>query len=349
MSRRIKHGLPSGSLIHMGDHKLHQVEFSVLDFNEETYSEFEVKSIDDLAPCKSTDTVSWINIDGVHDASVIQKIGEHFKLHPLLLEDLMNPNHSPKIEDFDEYIHFTLRMLSYDLERKKIEQEQVSFVLGEYWVISFQESPGDVFGPIRDRIRNNKGRIRKMKADYLAYALADIIVDHYFLIIDEIDEDIEKLEDEVLNGRNEEILLKIQHLKNNLLLLRKSTLPVRDAVGNLMKGTSRLIAPQTTVFLKDVYDHTLHISDSIEIYRETLNSLMEVHLSELSNRLNQVMKILTIISTIFIPLTFIVGVYGMNFRFMPELDWEYGYAMVWVVMILVTLFLVYILRRNRWM
>jgi magnesium transporter len=349
MSRRKKHGLPSGSLIHMGDQKSHVISIDVMDFNADTWKEFAVHSIEDLAICKSSETVSWINIDGVHDASVIQSIGEHFRLHPLLLEDLMNPDHRPKIEDFDSYIHFTLRMLSFDRSTRTIKQEQVSFVLGEYWVLSFQESPGDVFDAIRDRIRNDKGRIRKSGADYLTYALADIIVDHYFLIIDEIDEEIDQLEEEVMRGRNEEILRSIQQLKKELMILRKSTLPVRDSVGNLMKGTSRLISPETTVFLKDVYDHTLHISDSIEIYRETLNSLMEVHLSSLSNRLNQVMKVLTIISTIFIPLTFIVGVYGMNFRFMPELEWKYGYAMVWGVMIVVTLFLVYILRRNKWM
>lgn len=347
--RKAKLGMPSGSLIHMGDERSHKVEVHVIDFNEESFKEYEVKDPGQLCDCLKKNTVSWINVDGIYDPQMIQQIGEQFSLHPLLMEDLMNPNHRPKIEDFEEYIHFTLKMLAFNHHTKSIEEEQVSFVLGEGWVISFQETPGDVFDPIRDRIRSNKGRIRKNKADYLAYALADIIVDHYFLIIDELENSIEELEDKVLSENNRNILKEIQRLKNELIILRKSIIPIRDAMGNLMKGISPLIDERTTYYLKDVYDHTLHITDSIEVYREMLNSLMEVHLSSLSNKLNQVMKVLTIISTIFIPLTFIVGVYGMNFKHMPEIEWQYGYLGVWIVMILVTSFLYYILKRNKWM
>ncbi|MBX7093917.1 MAG: magnesium/cobalt transporter CorA [Flavobacteriales bacterium] len=346
---RKKLGQPSGSLIHMGREQGHDVEISVMDYNEEFFKEFKVEKPEELKHCLSSKIISWINVDGIHDPDTIQAIGEQFNLHPLLLEDVMNPNHRPKIEEFDKYIHFTLKMLAYNHATRDIEMEQVSFVLGDSWVISFQETPGDVFDTIRERIRNGKGRIRKNGSDYLAYALSDIIVDHYFIIVDELDEDIDRLEHAILNEKNIEVMKEIQRLKKQLMSLRKSIIPVRDAVGNLMKGTSNLIDDRTTFYLKDVYDHTLYLTDSIEVYREMLNSLMEVHLSSLSNRLNNVMKVLTIISTIFIPLTFIVGVYGMNFKVMPEIDWKYGYLSVWILMITVTLVLIIILKRKKWM
>lgn len=347
--RKAKLGLPSGSLIHMGRVRHDVIELRVLDYNEFEVREFDVLDPCELQVCRERQHTSWINVDGVHDAELMQKIGEQFQLHPLLLEDLMNPFHRPKIEDFDDYVHFTLKMLSYNQQEQKVESEQVSFVLGNSWVLSFQETPGDVFDPIRERIRNSKGRIRKGGADYLAYALADIIVDHYFIVLEEIEKKIERLESDIMRDKEIDGMREIQNLKKELMFLRKNILPIRDAMGNLMTGSSELIHEKTIVFLKDVYDHTIQLSESLEIYREMLNSLMEVHLSAQSNRLNKVMKVLTIISTIFIPLTFIVGVYGMNFKFMPELGWEYGYAMVWGIMIAVTITLLIILKRKKWM
>jgi len=358
--RRAKLGMPPGSLIHLGKEKKEKVTITAFDFTEEKFQEFPAVDINTISTYKSNATVTWLNIDGIHDSVVIQKIGEAFKLHPLLMEDLMNPNHRPKIEDFEDYIYFTLKMLALNKRTNEIESEQVSFVLGDGWVLSFQETPGDIFEPVRDRIRNEKGRVRRKKADYLVYTLIDVIVDYYFIIIDELDTKIGRLEEKAINENGKVVIREIQHLKKDLVFLRKSIIPVRDAVGNLEKGTSTLIDDKTTVYLKDVYDHTLHISDSIEIYREMLNNVMEVHLSALNNRMNRVMKVLTVISTIFMPLTFIVGVYGMNFQAhdregnplpynMPELYSPFGYIGVMIAMALIGILMVYILRRNKWM
>lgn len=349
--RKQKLGLPAGSLIYIGDKDKLQahVDVTVIDFNENHLSEFCPTNITELVKFKNQETVTWINIDGIHDVDFIKQAGEIFELHPLLLEDILNPDHRPKIEEYGDYLHFTMKELKWNSNGKEIESEQISFVLGRGFVISFQEQKGDIFEPIRDRIRHAKGRVRKMKADYLAYALIDIIVDHYFVIIDSIESEIEDLELDVLKSTDEHNIRKIQKLKKDLMILRKSIIPLRESVGNLEKSGSDLIEARTTFFLKDVYDHTLHITDSIETYREMLNSLMELHISGMNNRLNKVMKVLTVISTIFIPLTFIVGVYGMNFDNMPEIHWHYGYYAVWGFMICTVILMLYILRRNKWM
>lgn len=347
--RRRKLGLPPGTLVSHGDKKLQKVDVNVIDYDQNEFKEYSILDVSNLKECIKPDTVSWINVDGIHDVDLIQKIGDKFNLHPLMLEDIMNPNHRPKIEDFDEFIHFTLKMITYDINKRKIISEQVSFVLGDSWVISFQEQNDDVFEPVRERIRNSKGTIRKRGADYLLYALVDIIVDHYFIVIDEIERDIEALESIILDDKHKGIVHEIQRLKKDFMFLRKAVLPVRDAVGSMQKVECKLIEKPTQVFLRDVYDHTVYITESIEVDREMVHSLMEVHLSSLSNRLNRVMKVLTVISTIFIPLTFIVGLYGMNFKFMPEIYWEYGYLYAWILLITVTVVLLVILKRKKWM
>lgn len=349
LHRRRKLGMPPGSLIDFKEKSSQRVDVTVLDYNSDQVQEYSVRDELSLRDCLNESTVSWINVDGIHNVDLIQRIGDKFQLHPLMLEDIMNPNHRPKIEDFETFIHFTLKMITYDKVSRKIKSEQVSFVLGSNWVISFQEQNDDIFDPIRERIRNNKGTIRKRGADYLLYALVDIIVDHYFIVIDEIEHEISHLEKVILQDEHHNVMHEIQRLKKDFIFLRKSILPVRDAVGSMQKVKCELINEQTQIYLKDVFDHTVYITDSIEVDREMLNSLMEVHLSSLSNRLNKVMKVLTVISTIFIPLTFIVGVYGMNFKFMPEIEWEYGYLYSWILLILVTLVLLIVLKKKKWM
>lgn len=347
--RKLKLGLPAGSLIYIGEKAHQKIDVSIIDYTETNCTEFCPTELSELTRFKNLDSVTWVNIDGIHDVKFIKEVGEIFELHPLLLEDILNPDHRPKIEEYGDYLHFTLKELKWDPLKKEIDKEQISFVFGKGFVISFQEQKGDIFEPIRDRIRNGKGRIRKMRADYLAYSLIDIIVDHYFVIIDNLEEEIEKLEEIVLQVPSEKNIQYILKLKKDLLILRKSIIPLRESIGNLEKSGSELIEQRTIFFLKDVYDHTLHITDSIETYKEMLNSIMELHISGMNNRLNKVMKVLTVISTIFIPLTFIVGVYGMNFDNMPELHWQYGYYAVWGFMVLTVALMLYILRRNRWM
>jgi magnesium transporter len=349
--RRAKLGKSPGTLMHLGERKNRPVEIHIMDYNEKSINEYKIDKVSDLRSFIKPDTVTWINIDGIHDAEKIREIGEIFSLHTLLLEDLMNPEHRPKIEHAENYIFFTLKMLNLNKDGRNIKKEQVSFFLGENWVLSFLEDPGDVFEPVRLRIRSEKGRIRGSKSDYLAYALIDVIVDHYFLIIDSISDRIEVLEWSIFHNEipDPKTAQKIQALKKDLMLVRKSVIPIRDAVGSLEKGISPLIHTKTTFFLKDVYDHTLYITDSIEVFREMLNSAMEMHLSALSNRLNKVIKVLTIISTIFVPLTFLVGVWGMNFKFMPEIEWKYGYLFAWSTIIITTIGLIIFLRKKKWM
>lgn len=349
--RRKKIGLPGGSLVYLGELKntVTPIDITVIDYSENHLEEFCVTKVEDLSRFNNTDSITWINIDGIHDVNFIKSIGETFDLHSLLMEDILNSEHRPKIEEYENNIHFTLKQLDWDSNKKEIVDEQISLIIGHGFVISFQEKKGDIFEPIRERLRNSKGRIRKLKSDYLAYALIDITVDHYFVIIEQIEEQIEKLELKILKQTEEENIRTIQKLKKDLLFLRKSIIPLREAISNLEKIGTDFIEEKTTYFLKDVYDHTVHITEEIESYREMLNTLMELHLSGMNDRLNKVMKVLTVISTIFIPLTFIVGVYGMNFRVMPELEWQYGYLSVWILMIGIVFFMIYILKRNKWM
>lgn len=349
--RRKKIGLPGGSLVYLGEDKntLTPIDITVIDYSENHLEEFCVTKIEDLAQFNNTNSITWINIDGIHDVNFIKSIGEIFDLHSLLLEDILNSEHRPKIEEYENNIHFTLKQLDWDTHKKVIVDEQISLIIGHGFVISFQEKKGDIFEPIRERLRNSKGRIRKLKSDYLAYTLIDVTVDHYFVIIEQIEEQIEKLELKILKETEEEHIRLIQILKKDLLFLRKSIIPLREAIGNLEKIGTEFVEEKTTYFLKDVYDHTVHITEEIESYREMLNTLMELHLSGMNDRLNKVMKVLTVISTIFIPLTFIVGVYGMNFKVMPELEWQYGYLSVWILMIGIVFFMIYILKRNKWM
>jgi magnesium transporter len=347
-SRQNKIGLPPGTPVYLGKDRNQQIHIDIFQYNEN-----EITHHDKITPVDFTqyikDThVTWINIDGIYDNKIVNFIGEQLKLHPLTQEDIMNTDHRPKVEYFEDYLHFTLKLLFYDKEKRCIQSEQISFVLGKNFVISFQEIPGDIFNPIRDRIKNNKGRVRKRKADYLVYALIDIIVDNYFIITDEIQMDIELLEHEILKGPDKEELELILKLKKELVFLRKSVIPVREAISGLEKIDSNLIDHSTKLFLRDVYDHTLHISESIENHREMLQSLLDIYLTGLSNKLNNVMKTLTVISTVFIPLTFIAGLYGMNFKTIPGDNNPNGFVIASGIMIAIGVIMVIFLKRKKW-
>lgn len=343
-----KAGLPPGSLVHVGKKGKGPVKVTVFDYDPEEVREFEPADLEECTPLKETSTVTWINLDGIHDPAVVERIGKLFGLHPLILEDILNTEHRPKLEEFDDYIFFTLKILGYDKKKKSITYEQVSFVLGKTFVLSFRERPGDIFDPIRERMRAGKGRMRQGGPDYLVYRLIDMIVDNYLIVIDHVSEVVEELEEDVLVRAEERTLRRIQNLKKDLIFLRKSIIPVREAVGNLEKGLSPLIKKRTTKYLRDVYDHTIHVMESLDTQRDILSGLMDVYLSTLSNRLNVVMKFLALVATIFIPLTFIAGIYGMNFKYMPELDWHWGYPTVWGVMAIVAIVFLIIFRRKGW-
>jgi magnesium transporter len=344
-----KAGLPPGTLIHIGEKKTEKIKITIIDYDETHLKEKEIKTVEECFPFKDEPTVTWINIDGLHQVDIIDKIGKHFDVHPLLLEDILNTEQRPKMEDFENYIFVVLKMLSHNEKDKEIRSEQISLILGKNFVISFQESEGDVFNAVRDRIRNGKGRIRKMGADYLAYSLIDAIVDNYFIIIEKLGEKIEDVEEELVINPTSETAKIIHYLKREMIFLRKSIWPLREVVNGLNRGESSLIKETTRIYLRDVYDHTIQIIDTIETFRDMLSGMLDIYLSSISNRMNEVMKVLTIIATIFIPLTFIAGVYGMNFEYMPELKWRWGYFAVWFVMLLMGISMVIYFKRKKWM
>ena len=343
-----KIGLPPGTPVFVGEKKIEKPKITVIDYDEQNYLEKELET-EECCRFKDTATVSWINVDGIHEVSVVEKIGKLFDLHPLIIEDIVNSDQRPKTEDYKKYLFVVLKMLQYDEKEKDIKVEQVSLVIGKDFVISFQEMEGDIFGNIRDRLRNRKGRIRKMGADYLAYTLIDAIVDHYFVILEKIGDHVEELEDNVVKDPSPETLQDIYKLKREMIFLRKSVWPLRELINGLERSESSLISKTCQVFLRDVYDHTIHVIDTVETYRDILSGMHDTYLSSLSNRMNEIMKVLTIIATIFIPLTFIAGIYGMNFDFMPELKWRWAYFGVWGIIMIIAGVMIFYFKKKRWL
>jgi len=344
-----KAGLPPGTLVHVGERKVQAARITVIDYHETNFQEKQFPTIEECFPFKATTTVTWINIDGLHQVDIIEKLGAQFELHPLILEDILHTGQRPKLEDFDNYMYIVLKMLKYNEPKQKVEAEQVSLVLGRNFVISFQESVGDVFDQVRDRIRNAKGRIRKMNADYLVYSLIDAVVDNYFLILEKLGEKIELMEEQLVAEPTENTLQQIHALKREMISLRKSVWPLREAVSALERSESALIAKSTHIYLRDVYDHTIQVIDTVETFRDMVSGMLDIYLSSISNRMNAVMKVLTIIATLFIPLTFIAGLYGMNFKYMPELEWRWGYPAVGLVMAAVAVVMLVYFRKKKWL
>jgi len=347
--REKKIGLPPGTPVYMGEKKKDRVEISVIDYDKQQFIKKEYKKIEDCFAYKDTSTVSWINIDGVHKAEIIEKLGKFFKLHPLVAEDIMSPGHRPKMEEFEDYIFIVLNMLSYHKKEEIVKEEQVSFILGKNYVISFQERQGDVFDHIKERIEKGRGRIRTMGPDYLTHSLLDAVVDNYFLVLEEIGERIEELEEKLIADSRPDTLQKIHSLKREMIFLRRSVWPLREMISGLQKTESDLIRRDTIRFLQDIYDHTIQMMDTIEVFRDMLFSMDDTYLSNISNRMNEVMKVLTIIATIFVPLTFLTGVYGMNFKFMPELSWRGGYYIVLGAMGVIVILMVIYLKKKKWL
>lgn len=347
--RSQKVGLSPGTLVHIGEKKAEKVKISLIDYDESHFQEREVGAVEECFPFREEPTVTWINVDGLHRLDVIEALGRHFGLHPLVLEDILSTGQRPKMEDFEDHIFIVVRMLSYNEKKDETEDEQVSLILGHHFVISFQETEGDVFDSIRARIRNGKGRIRRMGADYLAYALLDAIVDRYFVVLERLEDRIEALHEELVANPAPKTLQEIQHVKRELIFLRKSIWPLREVISGVQRGESSLFQEATQIYLRDVYDHTIQVIDTIETFRDMISGMLDIYLSSLSHKMNEIMKVLTIIATIFIPLTFIAGVYGMNFEYMPELRWRWGYfAVVALMFVIAGLMLVYF-RRKKWM
>ncbi len=344
-----KAGLPPGTLVHVGERKAEEVKITIIDYDQTGFQEKEVQTVEECFPFKETPTVTWININGLHEVSVIEKIGTHFGLHPLIQEDILHTGQRPKMEDFDTYILLILKMLRYDDEANTVRTEQISIILGPNFVISFQEVQGGVFNPLRERIRTGRGRVRRMGADYLAYALLDSIVDHYFILLETCGERIELLEEELALNPQPETLQAIHNLKQEIIFLRKSVWPLREVISGTERAESPLIHDDISMYLRDLYDHTIQVIDSVETYQDILSGMIDLYLSSVSNKMNEVMKVLTIFASIFIPLTFMAGVYGMNFEFMPELKIRWAYPALWGAMIVVAASLLIFFKRRKWL
>jgi len=347
--RSEKSGLPPGSLVHIGKSSREKVTITVLDYDADSCHELEMKSYEECIIFKERPTTTWINVKGLEQVDIIRKMGECYSLHPLVLEDILNTNQRPKLEDYGDYVYIVVKMLHHSHENG-IYPEQISIILGTNYVISFQEGiHGDVFDATRERIKGGKGKIREMGADYLAYSLIDATVDSYFGILENLGEQVEDLEEEVEISSDSSTPGRIHDMKREMIFLRKAVWPFREVAASLERGETALIREATRVYIRDVYDHIIQVMDIIETHRDMLSSLFDIYLSSQSNRINEVMKFLTVVGTVFMPLTFIVGLYGMNFQFMPELHWKWGYPAALSLMALTAGSMVLYFRKKRWL
>lgn len=350
-----KAGLVPGSPVFIGEQKAEDIRIMLIDYDGETFEMQEHVKVEECFPYKDKSTVTWINVDGLHDVNIIQEIGHGFGWHPLVVEDILNTSQRTKIDIFDDHLFISVKMLTYNSDEKNLEAEQLSLILGEKYVITFQEKQGDIFDTLRARIKNSKGRIRKVGADYLAYALIDSVVDNYFKVLESVGDEIEYLEEDLISNPVSETLQRIHDLKKEMLYLRKSVWPLREIISGLQREETPLIKESTNIYLRDLYDHTIQVIDTIETFRDMISGMMDVYLSSVSNRMNEVMKVLTIFAAIFIPLTFIAGIYGMNFNSdkspfnMPELNWYFGYPFALGVMIIVGGGMLFHFKRKKWL
>ena len=346
--RSIKAGLPPGSLIYTGENKSETIQIKLFNYSIDSFEE-KVIDLNDVSFFSSEkSTVHWINVEGIHDVNTIEKLGSCFGIHPLVLEDILNTGQRPKIENYEGYTYIVVKMLFYDINLEEFTTEQESFILGENYVISFSERKVEIYNTVREEIRKGVGRIRKMGADYLIYNLLDTIVDNYFVVLDELSERIEDTEDELVTNPSKSTLQVIHKLKRQMLYLHKSVWPLREVINFLTRSETPLVKESVDVYIRDLYDHVIQVMDTTETLRDILSSMLDMYLSSVSNKMNEIMKVLTIISTVFIPLSFIVGLYGMNLTNMPEYNWPWMYPVVWVIMISIVISMLIFFKKKKW-
>jgi len=333
----------------MGDKLMEKPKITIIDYSPSTLEERVAETIEECMVYLGKPTMTWINIDGLQEVNYIEQIGQCFHIHPLTLESILNTTQRPKIEYFPNYIYIALKMISWDEKEQETNMEHISLILMQNMVLSFQEREGDVFNTIRERIRNMNGKIRQNSVDYLVYALIDTIVDQYFVILEKLGEKTELLEDVLINQPSPQNLQVIHQTKRNLIYLRNAVWPLREVINKLEKEETVLIQKDTKLFLRDVYDHTIQVIETIEALRDMVSGLLDIYLSSISNKMNEVMKVLTIIATIFIPLTFLAGIYGMNFHYMPELSWRWGYPVTLLAMFLIGLGMYFFFKKKKWL
>lgn len=347
--RSRKSGLPPGTPVFVGEQKLDRTRLQVIDYTSTDFEEIADAGLDDCVQRSHRPSITWINVIGVHDIETLERIGQTFSLHPLTLEDIANTHQRPKTEIFDDYVFFAFKMLLYDEQRHEIVRENVSLVLGNGFVLLFQERDGDVLDPLRERIRSARGSIRSRSSDYLAYAIMDSVIDGYFLALEKLGDYMDALDEEILTAPGKTHMRELHRLKRELVYLRKAIWPLREVIATMQRAESGLIGDSIRPFLRDLHDHTVQVIDLVDTRREILTGLHDTFLSSMSNRMNEVMKLLTIMGSIFIPLTFLAGIYGMNFEYMPELEWKWGYFVVLGVMFAIAVGLLLLFRKRNWL
>jgi len=343
-----KVGLPPGSLVYIGDKQPHPPKITMVNFDENHFDLSQPDTLKECANYKNLPGTTWINVDGLNETTIITQLGECLGLHPLVMEDILNTDQRPKLEDYGDYIFLVVKMLTYNEDNEEINSEQLSFILGKSYIISFQEGTHNDFSPLVERIKSNKERLSKMTADYLLYSMLDIVIDHYFILLEKIGEHIDDIEDSLVNLPGSVSIPLYHKFKREMMFLRKSIWPLREVVGSLERQISPLVTPGTRIYFRDLYDHIVQVMDTVENIRDMLSGLLDIYMSTINYKMNEIMKVLTVIATIFIPLSFITGVYGMNFKYMPELNWEWSYPLVWLVMIVITIVMLAYFRKKKW-
>ena len=338
-----------GELVYVGKREYQPAVFQLITYNEDSSETLKTGDIEVLIAGMAENKINWIDMDGLSDLESIEKLSKHFNFHPMMAEDIVNTEHLPKTEDFTKYLFFTLKMLKVNPKTQQIEQEHLSLVLGHNLLFTFQEGmEGDVFGGIRERIFANKGRVRKLRADYLFYLLIDAVVDNYYLVLESIREKVELVEDDIIANPSKNMMNNILALKKQLALIRKLVFPLNEELDKLIKEHTDYIHASNLTYIHDAHDHVKHLTNTFEAFREMLGGLMDLYMSNLSHTMNGVMKTLTVLSAVFIPLTFIAGIYGMNFENMPELKWQWGYFGLWAIMIGITASMIAFFRIKKW-
>lgn len=344
-----KRGKAPGAAIHVGTASAETITAELHLFDADS-CEVSTPALAEVGPAAEGERrVSWLHVSGVHDADGIKALGQRFDLHSLVIEDILNTDQRPKVEDYPSYLYVVARIFARNSKTQELATEQLSIVLKQGLVLSFQERKNAQFDSIRQRLQQGKGKIRQRGADYVTHSLLDVVVDSYFEILEDFGTRMEQIENQLFAEPEPGLLQSIYSMRQELILLRKGIWPMREVIGRLMREESPLIDAQTPVFFRDVYDHTVHVIDVIESYRDVLSGMVEIYLSGAEYRQNQIVKVLTIVATVFMPLTFIVGLYGMNFKKMPELEWRYGYLGVWIVLILTAAGMIYFFRRRKWL
>ncbi len=343
-----KAGMPPGTLVHVGDVLEAETTITLFDYNKDEVVEKTVESIDELIAYKEKETVTWVVIEGLSNVALIESIGQLFNIHALVLEDILNAHQRPRFEEAEEYLYIVLKSMSLAEKEFSVIYEQISILLLKNFVFTFKEKKDELFLPLYKRLQNNKSRLRNEGSDFVAYAVLDIIVDMNFTLLDSLDLLTDAIEDELLSNPTSETLVSIQQIKRELIYIRKTVSPLRELLTAILRSDTALIHKKTLVYFRDVHDHALHITDEIESYRDMLTGLLDIYISSISNKMNEVMKVLTVFASIFIPLTFIAGVYGMNFKYMPELTWKWAYPVLWAVFIVFTLLSLIYFKKKKW-